>query len=201
MSTAVQTAEEVSLLDLVQQAQTRGDANSLRSANRELSRNVRENAALLGALWYTIWREKAWEKWGYKTFTEAIDEEAPRSYSLVWECVKNYRHYVVERKMTLATFVSVVVRKGVREVSKERIGRLVRQIKVLEEGETATLDEIGEIQWVSRHFKFSSDTAEVIDAAIEKAREMAEQGEVSDSQALGYICGDFISRNGVRKKR
>lgn len=62
----------------------------------------------------------------------------------------------------------------------------------LDRPQTPTLPGHKPQAWVERTYRMPKDSAEVIDQAIARVREKADD-DVSDWQALEYVCADFLS--------
>lgn len=88
--------------------------------NIEILQSSREQCATIGAIWYEINRRELWRDFGYKGFMECVEQEGPRAYSTIAECMRLYEYFVINSAMIFDDFKKLVEDNGIRKVSAIR---------------------------------------------------------------------------------
>jgi hypothetical protein len=94
------------------------------------------------------------------------------------------------------------VMQAARDLTVEALTEKCKSIKdAMREGIDASDDEEDRppnlMKMVTKSFKFSEYDKEIIDAALERAKEMLGDSKTKDGKALSFICSDFEANSGV----
>ncbi len=202
-------------------------AQEIREQNKQIDAQGRELCAEIGALWYEIDRRKLWREWGYSSLPECIENEGPRAYSTVMECVVNYLFFVVQGAFTFEQFKTLVLEHGIRKVSMIRrqynisdtssevsgehqqehirvVAQQLQPLSVREAGAIVSQRErqlgIPDAQFVSRRYALQPEQDRILQEAIAhiKSRVMG-MSTMSDSTAVYYLAAEYLAANGMRK--
>jgi hypothetical protein len=136
------------------------------------------------------------------------------------ECIENYEHYVVKGGMTLDEYVALSVRIGQGKLSRLRQGQLsaalaasyadqIEDGKLTEAALKATImngnrphdNEVIQLQWISRSYRFTPDEDAIVQEAIAHIRSRAKGRNISDSMAISYACSEYLNQFGFRNPK
>lgn len=95
-------------------------AEEIRAINLEMLKTSRGQCATVGAVWYEINKRELWKEFGYRGFMEFVEQEGPRAYSTITECMRVYEYYVINSCMSFDSFKDLIEEHGIRKASMIR---------------------------------------------------------------------------------